>query len=266
MYRSNSYRTRNPYARKRKYPYTSTRRGTAKRTYNSYAPKSLTAVSAKQYNVFESKHHYHANHIGSAHCTHGTIVTPNGNGESYGIKSLCRISQGTGFTQRIGAKISIVQVNLNFQPLWHGCRAGAIAAHLILDTQANGSGPAYGDIFTNAITAVDPQKVSGTFRNAVNKDRFKFIKSWYFGTPSGMIASVMDNAQGPGVGGDKIPYVGPSPKVVSVKGRWDIYYADESADLASVKSNDLLLVVQTDNQHTYEQSFSCGVDIVFLDA
>lgn len=274
MYKRNNYRTSNSYARKRKYPYTSSYRGSAKRTaYNPYAPRTLTANSLKQYNVFESKHHFHLNHVGDAHMTHAGL-TGNTGPEYYGIKSLVKITQGAAYYQRIGAKITVTQINLLIQPIWHGIRAGACAVHLVLDRQSNGTVPAYPDIFHQTDTDIASVQ---NFRNPTNNQRFRFIKSWYFGNSCAPLAICLEDQNGANTGPGVARIVNANPgdntvktangtnttKHVSIKGRWDIFYADDSGDVGSIKSNNLLLVVQTDNGHKFEQSLRAAAELVF---
>lgn len=117
-----------------------------------------------------------------------TQVQPNhgswtllGQGAAVGFSSINNIAQGTGASERLGQKIVITSIDVDFicsvpipqvSPVFadnYGpVRVGMV---LLLDKQFNGASPAAADIFTDTTEAHSPIKME-------NKHRFNVLKRW----------------------------------------------------------------------------------------
>jgi len=175
------------------------------------------------------------------------VDLPGGDNGAILASSFNLVSVGTGVNNMLGDSITITAISLNFLYDWPGVEAeGELVASdltgtiyvrvaLVLDTQANGTTPAYTDIYfgTGGNTIDD---------RAMNyKNRFRVLKEWLFPMtrPWGVVNNVdvdNDSLWLPGV-----------KKVIKYykKCRIRIDYATQAGGartISEVRSNNLLLV------------------------
>lgn len=97
-----------------------------------------------------------------------------------GVFLLNGCAQGSDYTQRVGREIMIKSLFIRgFTQLGSANESDVQRVVVVLDTQANGTTPVFGDIFNNvtaALTFADPS----TLNNLSNRDRFRIIidKAW----------------------------------------------------------------------------------------
>lgn len=102
-------------------------------------------------------------------------------------ETLCRISQGTGPTQRVGHKCTLLSVYCRGEVLFPGAAgidlgAGTYVRNqhvflaLVLDKQANGARPDASEIYTESLGGTFGS--AGPLRNMANSARFRVLKQW----------------------------------------------------------------------------------------
>lgn len=159
------------------------------------------------------------------------------------ITSICVPVQGTGFTNRIGTRIKVINVQVrgyvasNLARTQTGAADGNIPSHqvratIVLDYQPNGAAPGITDIFTNT------GPVGGL--NLNNRDRFKILKEKTFSIDPYIVSTT--------VATEEYATAVNQTKSVKMFKKCDIpvyFNAGNAGTVSDLSSNNILLVLQS---------------------
>ncbi|AJD07542.1 capsid protein [Sewage-associated circular DNA virus-25] len=157
-----------------------------------------------------------------------------------GYTCLNEVSQGAAFYARIGSKISIksIQVDFDLYTLSITTTAGTARCILIYDRQTNGAAPSFVDMFNAYPAAIN---AFGTGINMTNRSRFSIIRDKYY-------------EFGPGESTTKHVHM-------YAKGRWDTEYKSSTPSVGDITTGAIYLSVISNISLAYSPGKICMNEI-----